>query len=419
MVDTRRRFVLSCVAQTRQSFPTTRRLTMRWAGNQVVVRSDEQAGIACWPPNGEIAGPVVQFLRRCGSRDLPAATRTQLYDLGSAMSLGEWQSLRARARIEGMEALLLAHAVDAGLLPVMPEEVAETLLAVYRRQWIWNRRLRGEQRRIIAALSAHGVEVMVIKGVTLAERLYGDVALRPSGDIDLLVRPKDIESCARVLTMIGYAPLPGRATPSQWHAMVNRALAFRHSDGFELDVHWRLTSQPAYIAAFPTGEIWQSAEQADQADPSLFRRLSLDDELRFLCYHYAAQHEDKRLIWLVDIAEILRTLPAAWDWRSFAADTIARGLATPVNVALRTAQSVSELAAPRGLLETLSEATANPHEQRAWRTAQAHHRGLWLMYEHLNAQDSLGRRLVFTWQGFLWHGAFPALHRLSAPRRGG
>lgn len=355
-------------------------------------------------------------LWQCGARILSQSSLTQLYDLGKRLSPTAWQRLRARSHAEGMDALLFAHATEAGLLPFMPTNVAEGLMATYRTNWIWNRRLRGEQRRIVDAILARGVDVVLVKGVTLAARYYGEIALRPIGDIDLLVRPEDAADCGRILTTCGYTPLPGRENPTQWHALVNRALAYRDDAGITIDVHWALASLPPYVAAFPQAELWNCAENLDPAGPSA-RRLSTADELRFLCFHYAAQHRDKRLIWLVDIAEILRMLPSAWDWPQFVSDTIARGLAMPVAAALDMVQHLLNVKIPARVMLDLHTAASHWKERMAWRAAQAGRYGIRAMYQHLRVQDGIAAQLAFARQGLLWHAIVPARTRVSSLRQ--
>ena len=355
-------------------------------------------------------------LWRCGARSLGRSDLTQLYDLGKRLSPAAWQALRERSRAGGMDALLFAHATEAGLLPVMPTDVAEALMATYRTNWIWNRRLRGEQRRIVDAILARGIDVMLVKGVTLAARYYGEIALRPIGDIDLLVRPEDAADCGHILTTCGYTSLPGRERPTQWHALVNRALAYRGNAGITIDVHWALASLPPYVSAFPQAEIWNCAENLDPGRPSA-KRLSTADELRFLCFHYAAQHQDKRQIWLVDIAEILRSLPSNWDWSQFVSDTIARGLATPVVVALDTAQRVLDVKIPARVSLELRVAASHVKERMAWRAAQASRYGIRAMHQHLRVQDGIAAQLAFARQGLLWHAILPARTRMSSLRQ--
>jgi hypothetical protein len=345
------------------------------------------------------------MLWQCCARQLAQPDLARLHDLGARLSLTDWQILRERARVEGLDALLFAHADEAGLLPIIPADVLEALMAAYRTNWIWNRRLRGEQRRVVSAILARGIDVVVVKGVTLAERYYGEIALRPVGDIDLLVRPEDAEECGHILTGIGYTAYPGREKPLQWHALVNRALAFHNAD-YTIDVHWALASLPPYVASFPRAELWGCVE--DRApDGQSAKCLSTADELRFLCYHYAAQHREQRLIWLVDIAEILRALPPMWSWQQFVADTIARRLATPVAVALDRVQHILDVKIPANVLSELTAAADHPRERKAWRAAQASRSGLWAMCAHIRVQDGIVRRLAFGWQGLLWHVILP------------
>jgi hypothetical protein len=356
------------------------------------------------------------MLWQCGARTLAQSDLTQLHNLGNRLSPTDWQALRERSHAEGMDAVLFAHTTEAGLLSVMPTSVAEAFMATYRTNWIWNRRLRGEQRRIIDAILARGIDVVLVKGVTLAERYYGEIALRPIGDIDLLVRPEEAADCGRILSACGYTPLPGREKPSQWHALVNRALAYHSDAGITIDVHWALASLPSYVSAFPQAEIWNSTENLVLAGSSA-RRLSTADELRFLCYHYAAQHLDKRLIWLVDIAEILRTLPANWDWPQFVSDTIARGLATPVASALDTVQHILNVKIPAKVMLELHTAASQWKERIAWRAAQASRYGIRAMYGHLKVQDGIAAQLAFARQGLLWHAILPARTRIHSLRQ--
>lgn len=48
---------------------------------------------------------------------------------------------------------------------------------------------------------------MPIKGTTLADRVHGDTRLRPTTDVDVLVRPAQIRSAVETLRALGY-PTP-------------------------------------------------------------------------------------------------------------------------------------------------------------------------------------------------------------------
>ena len=66
--------------------------------------------------------------------------------------------------------------------------------------------LSRELIRVVDHLSALGLAVMPYKGLALAELLYGDIALRQTGDIDLLVRPQDFPRTRAAVRELGYAP---------------------------------------------------------------------------------------------------------------------------------------------------------------------------------------------------------------------
>src|SRR5579864_2270877 len=60
--------------------------------------------------------------------------------------------------------------------------------------------------RIFDCLDSLAVEVMPYKGVVLAEIVYGNVALRQSGDIDLLIRTRDFPRIREAIRELGYTP---------------------------------------------------------------------------------------------------------------------------------------------------------------------------------------------------------------------
>ncbi len=66
--------------------------------------------------------------------------------------------------------------------------------------------LARELIRILDRFDALAIDVIPYKGVALAETLYGDIALRQAGDIDLLVRAYDLSRIKATLKDLGYTP---------------------------------------------------------------------------------------------------------------------------------------------------------------------------------------------------------------------
>ena len=66
--------------------------------------------------------------------------------------------------------------------------------------------LSRELIRVVDRLQAISIDVLPYKGVALAETVYGDIALRQAGDIDLLIRPQDFARARKSLRELGYQP---------------------------------------------------------------------------------------------------------------------------------------------------------------------------------------------------------------------
>ena len=60
-------------------------------------------------------------------------------------------------------------------------------------------RLRITTREILTELASAGIDALALKGPYLAARLYDNVGLRPTFDIDILVKPSQLARACRVL----------------------------------------------------------------------------------------------------------------------------------------------------------------------------------------------------------------------------
>jgi hypothetical protein len=95
---------------------------------------------------------------------------------------------------------------------------------------------------VVDMLRDEGVGLVTLKGLTLALAYYETPALRPMVDVDILIRPRDIDTTMRVLERAGWTP---RAALPQDHVRRRREVDFRGPAGEKLDVHWHL--HPAFM----------------------------------------------------------------------------------------------------------------------------------------------------------------------------
>ncbi|MFO0624698.1 MAG: nucleotidyltransferase family protein [Polyangiales bacterium] len=88
-------------------------------------------------------------------------------------------------------------------------------------------------RDALYALRDAGVEVMPLKGVLLRRLVYDDPAERPVGDVDLLVRGRDVRRAHEALDAAGFEPI--------FLEPMERERSFRHRRlGLLVDLHWQL-----------------------------------------------------------------------------------------------------------------------------------------------------------------------------------
>ena len=120
-------------------------------------------------------------------------------------------------------------------------------LAALRRDYVqaWREANREQQeiRQVTAALVDAGIEPIFLKGADLRLRLYGDEAVRPMADLDILVSPSQVNRARGVIESLGFGlqaqcfdPRPG------WRARFRNELHFDPPPGWPLliDLHWQL-----------------------------------------------------------------------------------------------------------------------------------------------------------------------------------
>lgn len=100
--------------------------------------------------------------------------------------------------------------------------------------------LEAELLAILAALRAHDIPVLVLKGVPLALRLYGRVGARAMVDNDLLVRPEDVPTAVEILAQLGYEDFDSRPLATSQAFSFQHPMQRAHSTMGKafVEVHW-------------------------------------------------------------------------------------------------------------------------------------------------------------------------------------
>jgi hypothetical protein len=234
-----------------------------------------------------------------------------LLDAAELQQAVNWQRVLGFADANGTSSLLYQS-----LLPVanlVPRAVVESLRRIHESNAHKSLFLARELIRVLDFASAIQVEALPYKGIVLAETFYDDIALRGTGDIDLFVRKHDFTRMKNALRDLGYiASNPVPKIYEQDYLASGYECSFDGAAGKNLlELQWAL--QPRFYAVdFDMDSLFARAVPATVAGREV-RTPSPEDLLLLLSIH-AAKHIWARLIWICDIARILRRQDLDWGW---------------------------------------------------------------------------------------------------------
>ncbi|MEP7190974.1 MAG: nucleotidyltransferase family protein, partial [Roseiflexaceae bacterium] len=119
----------------------------------------------------------------------------------------DWEYLTERADLHCVTPLL-----NRSLSMVSPDAIpAQALMPIRQRVREIaqsNLHLTGELLRLLTVFDQQSIPIIPFKGPTLAMQAYGDIALRPFGDLDVLIHAQDLMPARELMLAQGYQPLP-------------------------------------------------------------------------------------------------------------------------------------------------------------------------------------------------------------------
>lgn len=186
----------------------------------------------------------------------------------------------------------------------LPRYISGPLRIRHEAQVLEARRHAEELVRVLAVFADRGIRAVPYKGPALAQRLYGDLSLRPFGDLDILILERDVPMAQDLIRRVGYEFVsPGDA---------DRELVFWRSDGTRLELHWRFASWPVVVKHDPE-RFLQRLETISLAGVQVVSSLPLEDYFLVLSLH-ATKHKWRQLKLICDLAEILGCPDLDWSY---------------------------------------------------------------------------------------------------------
>jgi Uncharacterised nucleotidyltransferase len=240
---------------------------------------------------------ISAILQSEDSPSAPATPEPALYEAALLVSLvrGEpctpdpvtnWKALEEMAKENGVWALCFEELLEAGAeVPDAFAQSAKALKTSAAQQAV-------ELQSLLIEFSDQQIDVIPLKGPALSLALYGDMSLRSSSDLDLLVRAKDFARAEATLMRRSFLPRNSRGGYDRRFIR----------DGLVVELHFQLSSGKSF--PFRAEDVWHRAISTRFMNVPVYV-MCKEDLALYLCWH-GLKHGFCRLVWILDVARALR-----------------------------------------------------------------------------------------------------------------
>ena len=199
-------------------------------------------------------------------------------------------------RLEG----LLVHAVASLHLPSTADQRREVarLEVDLTRDRIWHDLRLIE---ITEMLRDAGIEQRVLKGPAFGTLDYPDRIMRPTGDIDLLVRGDELPGAIETLVRNGGSVVDPEPIKG-YSQVIGKSATVTMPDGLEVDLHRMLVRGPFGVRMRPE-DLWRRSREFAIGGVQM-ATLGLEESLIHACFHLMIL-SDKRALTVRDVAQFL------------------------------------------------------------------------------------------------------------------
>ncbi|PFY65692.1 Renal dipeptidase [Bacillus toyonensis] len=185
---------------------------------------------------------------------------------------------------------------------IIPPHIVQSLNRKYKKNTFQMLYLSAEMERINKICNENEIRMIFLKGPVLSQDLYGDISLRTSCDLDVLIPIQNLEKVEMLLLEQGYVKDDYIQTIlNDWKWRHHHITFFHPTKQIKLEIHWRLNPGPSKEPGFE--ELWKRKRKSTLTSNSVYM-LGKEDLFLFLVSH-GARHGWSRLRWLVDIKKIV------------------------------------------------------------------------------------------------------------------
>jgi len=295
-------------------------------------------------------GPEDSLLIACCRTTPPAPAPSSAID---------WDRFLEKARKEGIAPIVFQALPQIVDQDSVPRPVWRELRRDYYLTAAKNSIALNDLKAVLTECNREQIDVIVMKGAALAEPVYGNPALRPMSDIDLLIRKQDLHRLDRVLQSLNYAPwarTPGNITEGDGYltALIYRKPSLRSAS---FHVHWHFVNSTipneSYIGTIRIDEFRKGAKRTTISGTGAWV-MAPHHLLIHLCEHaLRVPHSLNKLIYFCDIAQSIDAYGTGLDWTLLMDEAKQSGIDRMVYLTLHFTRCYLQAAVPDAVLREL------------------------------------------------------------------
>lgn len=233
----------------------------------------------------------------------------------------DWGIFLEKAREDGVSAVVYSRLNEIKQdWPSIPADIFEELKGDYYLNATKNTLIFKELGKALEAFKKSGLKIIVLKGAALAEKVYGNIALRPMSDVDLLVKEDGMAYADEQLKTLGYRPADAAVDEVDFSSTYLTTLDYRspEENSPSFHIHWHFVNSTipneSYIRDIKMENVWRDAENTEIAGVKTMVMAPHHLLIHLSEHALRVTHSLSKFSLLCDINEAVNFYPEQLDW---------------------------------------------------------------------------------------------------------
>ncbi|MBT2758392.1 nucleotidyltransferase family protein [Mesobacillus foraminis] len=183
----------------------------------------------------------------------------------------------------------------------------------FKESYFQNLFIKNQLKKIFKILENNSIDVIPLKGVFFAERYFGHLGARPTSDIDLLIKPQDLNKGIKCVKILGFT-IEEEPKKGHFHCSFSKTLPGSEIP-LTVELHWDLLQEKT--STFKVEEFWTEAKDVEPYHH--VKRLSDYHTFYMICLH-GWRHNMDSLKYYLDIIQMIYKVRHKLDYKRLVDD---------------------------------------------------------------------------------------------------